>query len=104
MYITPGLIIVFCVDIIRQIHLGTGNYISGFLCEIGNFIVTIFTCWFVGFKLDYKYIGILWSISIGQGIGFIIYFLNFTFNKNFKEIQSVASFKNICKKKKIKKS
>jgi hypothetical protein len=97
---TPGMIIIFYVDILRQMHLGMNNYISAGICEIFNFMWSVLACWLFGFKFEWGFHGLLMAIPVGQGLGFVGYFLNFVFNPNFKQIPKIFSCEDLkCLKK-----
>ena len=100
---TPGVVIIFFVDIVRQLHLGMDNYISAGVCEIFNFIWTVVACVVFGFKLGWGFEGVLWGIPVGQGLGFVGYLLNFRFNKNFKKLPAIFTCEDFTCRKKDKK-
>lgn len=83
--VVPVMIFQFLMDIFRELHLGVGCYISAFVCELGNSIVTVGLCYTLGFLMDLGFTGILCGSAIGQFIGYILYLGNFNFSPSFRK-------------------
>ena len=69
--VIPTVVLLFNIDILRQLNLGMSNYLTCFICEIVNTITSIFFPFVFAFWFQFGYYGIIFGTAVGQLGGYI---------------------------------
>ena len=91
----PSMVILFNIDIFREMFVGLKMFIQSFIAETCITIIGVVLGYVFCFTLEFQLLGITFGLFCGQLIGFILYYVYYIYSKSFSQFHKKNNQKQL---------